>query len=769
MIRIHCTGFLGLMLGLISLLSVSAWAVPAEPPFGVYHHAQFSPDITVLESGAERVRLSLNMARLPGDTLLNLSRKLDGLWGEMNPTGTLLPRFTILVALPPGGAPSVSVESWDSVAFRSTPVSFPENNPRPPRVSLGSVGVLGGVRVVPVTFHPLSYVNGNDSCQVLHQAVVRIDIDGTPGENPVSIPPQTFSRAWQKVFQAVVTNWEYIPNFYTTAPSHMLIIAPDYYIPLLAPFVKWKQQRGMQVDVLPTSDIGANPTPLNVRNRIGAFVNTASNRVDYVLLVGDEHVLPVSAIFTNDPPTRFSTETFAGQYTNELYFSAILGTDVFPEVFIGRWVVNSETGVMNNVARVLAYERDTFAVDSLRFQRAAMAADFTENSQHVTKRDVRTVMLARGFTHIDSLWGPGASGSLLIQWVNQGVNFVNYRGSGWADGWAGINFHLPEVESLNNVGRLPIVTGIGCGVGQFDSDFSEPYGFGERWLNMGTPSLPRGAAGFIGPTWNTHTVYNDCLDSTLYRAWLDYDVLELASGLAAGKMMTWELMGKYLSDASVLEVMKTMFRQYLVEGDPSLQVFTKTPLRLDVTLPEALPLAPENLTVTISNLSAVTAESLNVTLWLNDSTFTTLWMKPGQPSLTIPFAAGTEHSVMVTITGDNVLAFQRAVPIASAGAEPERDAVLPQVLTLAQNYPNPFNPETTIDFALPRAAHITLVVFDILGKHVTTLVDADLSAGAHRTVWRGTSGGGLAAPSGIYYCRLQSSDGMITRKMLLVR
>lgn len=93
----------------------------------------------------------------------------------------------------------------------------------------------------------------------------------------------------------------------------------------------------------------------------------------------------------------------------------------------------------------------------------------------------------------------------------------------------------------------------------------------------------------------------------------------------------------------------------------------------------------------------------------------------------------------------------------------------PVAFGIAQNHPNPFNPSTVIGFALPRAAVIRLTVHDLAGARVATLVDGPRAAGRHEVTWRGTDDCGCAQASGAYFYRLESPDGVLTRRMMLVR
>lgn len=98
------------------------------------------------------------------------------------------------------------------------------------------------------------------------------------------------------------------------------------------------------------------------------------------------------------------------------------------------------------------------------------------------------------------------------------------------------------------------------------------------------------------------------------------------------------------------------------------------------------------------------------------------------------------------------------------------NTALPSEYRLEQNYPNPFNPSTTIEFALPRAANVTLTIFNLLGREVTRLADDQrFLAGTHRIVWDGLDQSGNQTASGVYFYRLTAGDFTEQRKMILVK
>lgn len=95
---------------------------------------------------------------------------------------------------------------------------------------------------------------------------------------------------------------------------------------------------------------------------------------------------------------------------------------------------------------------------------------------------------------------------------------------------------------------------------------------------------------------------------------------------------------------------------------------------------------------------------------------------------------------------------------------PLSSSEVPSKFSLAQNYPNPFNPSTTIEFELPRSSFVKLVVVNVLGQEVATLLGKQLVPGRYRETFNA-----INHSSGVYFYKLQTSEVPIVKKMLLLR
>jgi len=90
-----------------------------------------------------------------------------------------------------------------------------------------------------------------------------------------------------------------------------------------------------------------------------------------------------------------------------------------------------------------------------------------------------------------------------------------------------------------------------------------------------------------------------------------------------------------------------------------------------------------------------------------------------------------------------------------------------------QNYPNPFNPSTSIKYSVPDNSIVTLAIYDLLGKHIKTLVNEKTESGKNETFWNGKNTSNNYSASGVYVFSLFASTAdqiySFAKKMILLR
>ena len=115
------------------------------------------------------------------------------------------------------------------------------------------------------------------------------------------------------------------------------------------------------------------------------------------------------------------------------------------------------------------------------------------------------------------------------------------------------------------------------------------------------------------------------------------------------------------------------------------------------------------------------------------------------------YASGNYGLILKTTTAG-------LVPVEPTGT------ALPKNFALKQNYPNPFNPSTTIEYDLPKTNKVKLVIVDLLGKEIATLVNEKQNAGTYNVVWDASR-----FPSGVYFYKLEAGDFVQAKRMVLIK
>src|SRR3989339_154829 len=138
-------------------------------------------------------------------------------------------------------------------------------------------------------------------------------------------------------------------------------------------------------------------------------------------------------------------------------------------------------------------------------------------------------------------------------------------------------------------------------------------------------------------------------------------------------------------------------------------------------------------------------------------------------------ALGKDYKESITIMRNKVkllktlpydsLAFGRKAVMVGV----EKGKIIPTEISLEQNYPNPFNPETVISYSIPKSEHVTLMVYNLLGKEVATLVDEFKQAGNYKVRFNVETLHAASLSSGIYFYRLTTPTTIVAKKMMLVK
>ena len=133
-----------------------------------------------------------------------------------------------------------------------------------------------------------------------------------------------------------------------------------------------------------------------------------------------------------------------------------------------------------------------------------------------------------------------------------------------------------------------------------------------------------------------------------------------------------------------------------------------------------------------------------------------------------------EGTIAVVVTGqasNNPPADSTEVDVMAVAAPetPQQHTELPRQTALHPNVPNPFNPTTTVSYDIARETPVRVVIYNVRGQVVRTLVSGVTPPGRYAVMWNGTSDRGTPVATGVYFCRLVAGDMVQVRKMVLLK
>ena len=128
------------------------------------------------------------------------------------------------------------------------------------------------------------------------------------------------------------------------------------------------------------------------------------------------------------------------------------------------------------------------------------------------------------------------------------------------------------------------------------------------------------------------------------------------------------------------------------------------------------------------------------------------------------------RAIHTDLEGEKWIGARSALTAMNTGIQPvKKKSALPTQMKIVGNYPNPFNPDTTIEFTIPDAGHVSIDVYNIAGQKIRNLVSGHMEAGAHSLVWNGCTDAGELSASGVYIFRLEQGDSVLSHRMMMMR
>ena len=234
---------------------------------------------------------------------------------------------------------------------------------------------------------------------------------------------------------------------------------------------------------------------------------------------------------------------------------------------------------------------------------------------------------------------------------------------------------------------------------------------------------------------------------------LGYDVSINTNGRTGEKPFEWN----YLSDAN----RKSLFNTFaaLIHLKKAYPAFSSSDFTINAWS------ATKSLYINHSSMNVAAIGNFDVTTQSAPVTFQSvgMWYEFfSGDSLSV-----TDVDMQIDLQpGEYRLYTSKKIPKASILADVKKEETLPTEFRLEQNYPNPFNPETVISYWLPVAGHVSLKVFDLLGREVATLVDEFQNAGTYNSQFSIIHS---QLTSGVYFYRLQAGNFVQTKKMIVLK
>lgn len=544
------------------------------------------------------------------------------------------------------------LQTWDHrtpdevVSFKRNIDTYTDVSPYPEKLAVVSEPVsFRDLEIVTVSFTPFQYHPLQQKLEVITSAEIELIETGSVANNIQR--PAKRSRVFEKLYKSVVVNYERFMSAGEYQRPSILYILPSNSTNLMSTLnslFNWRHKAGFVVNIASTSTIGSSNTA--IKNYIQNAYETWSDPPEYVALVGD-------ASGTYSIPTYFDNwSNYNGE--GDFPYSQLDGSDLFPEVLIGRISFNSTTELATIVNKTIQYETNPYMGENW-FTRACMVGDPSTSgiSCIITKEAIRHYLEELGgYNDVRTVYS-GSFPNQMVNNLNDGLTFFNYRGYYGVSG-----FNSGHISGLNNGFKLSVATVITCGTGSFASGTS----ISESFIRAGTPSQPKGAVVSIGTaTLGTHTMFNNAVDLGFYYG-VFADGLETPS--AALVRGTLHLYQTYPSNPNSFVSIFTHWNNLM--GDPALRMWTEIPQTFTLTYENSIDRGTNFIDIHVADSDGNDMEGAVVTILKGSDEVFESGYTDASGNVTLPINSFAAGNMSVTVTAKNYIPHQGTVFINDA-------------------------------------------------------------------------------------------------------
>jgi hypothetical protein len=525
-------------------------------------------------------------------------------------------------------------------------------------VLIESLGITRGKKLANIFVSPVRYNPRSNLLEVITS--MKIVITFSISNSNVLKSQVSESSLFNESLEKGVLNYsgkDLIPGF-TDKPVKMVIITDSAFKKQLAPFFRWKTQKGFKLKILYKGTGLAGNTYSQLKDTLTKIYNASTVNdpaPEYLLIIGDVNRVPY-----------YGSGSGTGNIT-DMYYGEFDGFgDYLPEMYIGRLPVSDTTEVKSVVRKIIQYEKFQFADTNTFYSRAIATAGYAEGYSKYMNGQVKYAIsnyLTKSnkideyhYYHyqrpLPPLLDPSlklTSDSILMQ-INKGVSFINYTGHGDAYSWLNLKISM-DTSIFKNRNMYPFIISNACRTSQFDLQAS----LGNRMV----VTEGKGAVGFIGCSndsfWDEDFYWSvgtgtPTSDPTYETTGLGaYDRLFHTHNESPSDWyftMGQIVYGGNMAVSSSTSVWKKYYWEtYNLVGDPSVIPILGKPNVFNISLPDTLPNNLKSLTLKVDPFAYVAVSHFD-TLW--DASYSS-----PSGSVTLDLPGLSNDSCLIVITGQN--------------------------------------------------------------------------------------------------------------------